>query len=521
VNVSEPNLKSPHNTLWQMVELRAALTPGRVIFVDDHERSITFDGFKARAERVAQGLLDLGVEPGSTVSWQLPSRIETLLLKTALSRLDVLQVPLLPVYREREVGFLLKETQPAFLFLPGVLKGFDHVAMAEKLTSDMPRKPRIALAYDSLPEAEVRALPPAPTDNGNERWIFATSGTTSEPKGVVHSDRSMLAAALALGERLCYSADDVSTVNFPVAHGGGLTVLMNMLAYGMKGVITETFQPATAMPLYKRHGVTLGGTGTAFYLGFLNEQRRQPGEKIIPTLRLMHGGGAPKPPALYFQVKQELGVKIAHGYGMTEGLLLAQCPPDDSDEQLANSDGLPAQGVQFRILRADGTLANVGEDGEVLVRGPMLFKRYTRADLTAKAFDADGYYRTGDFGHLRPDGRIALSGRLKDIIIRKGENISAADIENVLHQHPRVAEVAVIGLPDEARGERACAVVVTRGAERISFADMTAACEQAGLARFKIPEQLEFVDELPRNSTMKVLKTRLREEMARRPWPSR
>jgi acyl-CoA synthetase (AMP-forming)/AMP-acid ligase II len=510
---------SPHNTLWRLVEQRAAATPGRILFVDEYDRSIRFGEFKSRSERVAQGLLDLGVQPGSTVSWQLPSRLESLLLMTALSRLNVLQVPILPLYREREVGFLLRETRPAFIFLPGTLRGFDHVAMVERL--DLPERPRIELAYDSVPEAALgenaRALPPAPVDNTAERWIFATSGTTSQPKGVVHSDFSMLAASLRLAAALGCTADDVDTVNFPVAHGGGLVLLMYMLAYGMKGVLTETFNPAAAVRLYRRHGVTMAGTGTAFYIGYLAEQRRQPGEPILPKLRILHGGGAPKPPALYYQIKSEMGVKIANGLGMTEALVTSQGLPSDTDEQLANTEGKPLPDMQFRILRADGSAAGPGEDGEILVRGPMLFKRYTDSDLTAKAF-IDGFYRTGDYGHLRADGYVVVSGRLKDVIIRKGENISAQEIENVLHRHPKVAEAAVIGLPDDTRGERAVAVIVTKGDERVSIAEMAAACEAAGLARFKVPEQLEFVSELPRNSTGKVLKTRLREDMARRPW---
>ena len=325
---------------------------------------------------------------------------------------------------------------------------------------------------------------------------------------------------MALGEPLRYSSDDVDTVNFPVAHGGGMIVLMCALIYGMKGVITESFQPAAAVELYRRHGVTLAGTGTAFYMGYLAEQRRQPGVPILPKLRLMHGGGAPKPPSLYYQIREEIGVKICNGLGMTEGLMITQGLPDDSDEQLANSEGLPIKGMQIRILRADGKLAAPGEDGEILVRGPTLFKRYTRPELTAKAIDQEGFYHTGDYGHLRPDGRIVISGRLKDVIIRKGENISAQEIENVLHRHPKIAEVAVIGLPDDTRGERACAVVVPKGDERITLGEMAAACEEAGLARFKVPEQIEFVAELPRNATMKVLKARLREDMAKRPWKS-
>jgi acyl-coenzyme A synthetase/AMP-(fatty) acid ligase len=289
-----------------------------------------------------------------------------------------------------------------------------------------------------------------------------------------------------------------------------------MLILGFPSVALEAFVPTEAIDVYKRHGVTMAGGSTAFYTAFLAEQRKQPGDKIIPSLRLLSGGGAPKPPELFYEVQREIGVPIAHGYGMTECPMIAQGSPRDTDEQLANSDGAPVRGCDVKIAAPDGSRAAANVEGEVRVAGPMVCKGYTDAALNADAFDADGYFRTGDVGYLRDDGHIVLTGRIKDIIIRKGENIAAKEIEDLLYQHPKVAEVAVIGLPDAERGERVCAVVETAaGAERLAFVEMQDYCRDAGLMTQKIPEQLEFVDAMPRNATMKILKYELRDQFAK------
>jgi acyl-CoA synthetase (AMP-forming)/AMP-acid ligase II len=266
----------------------------------------------------------------------------------------------------------------------------------------------------------------------------------------------------------------------------------------------------------------MAGGSTAFYQAFLTEQRKQPGEKIIPTLRLLSGGGAAKPPEIFHEVVREIGVKVAHGYGMTEVPMISQGSPHDSDDQLINSEGKPVVGAEVRIVTADGDVAPAGVDGEVRIKGPMVCKGYTDPALTAEAFDAEGYFRTGDIGHLRPDGHLTLTGRLKDVIIRKGENISAREVEDLLYEHPKVADVAVIGLPDRERGERVCAVVEQASGEgRLELGEMVDYLKNAGLMVQKIPEQLEVVDALPRNETLrKVLKYKLREEYAAKPWKS-
>jgi acyl-CoA synthetase (AMP-forming)/AMP-acid ligase II len=278
-----------------------------------------------------------------------------------------------------------------------------------------------------------------------------------------------------------------------------------LLLRGMSAVLLESFVPESALAVFRRHGVTLSGGSTAFYQAFLGEQRKQPGTPVLPSLRALAGGGAPKPPELFWQVRRELGVPILHGYGMTECPMIASGSPSDSDEQLANTDGGPVAGCELRIV-----------DGEIRVRGPMLCHGYTDPKVTAEAFDADGFFATGDLGHVRADGHLVLTGRKKELILRKGENLSPREIEDLLQTHPSVGAVAVIGLPDPERGERVCAVVETRpGAVPLTFAAMQAHCRAAGLMTQKIPEQLEVVAALPRTATLKILKHELRERFSR------
>jgi acyl-CoA synthetase (AMP-forming)/AMP-acid ligase II len=218
-----------------------------------------------------------------------------------------------------------------------------------------------------------------------------------------------------------------------------------------------------------------------------------------------------------------MNVPILHAYGMTEAPLIAQGSPRDSDDQLMHTEGAIVPHVEVRIVKADGQIADHGEDGEVRVRGATVCLGYTSAEATAAAYDEDGFFRTGDLGHLRSDGHITLTGRLKDVIIRKGENIAAKELEDLLFEHPKVGGVAVIGLPDPERGERVCAVVELRpGAKPLTFAEMAAYLKKTGLMVQKIPEQLEIVDSLPRNeSQTKVLKHKLRERFAGKPWKAR
>jgi acyl-CoA synthetase (AMP-forming)/AMP-acid ligase II len=243
----------------------------------------------------------------------------------------------------------------------------------------------------------------------------------------------------------------------------------------------------------------------------LAEHQRLGGISPVPTLREISGGGAPKPPELYWRTKERLGAIIRHGYGMTECPMITCGARGDTDEQLACSDGAPVLGCEVLVVDADEQPVPAGVDGDILVRGPMLAKGYLRPEQTRESFRDDGFFRTGDRGLLRADGHLAITGRSKDLIIRKGENISPREVEDVLMTHPAVGAVAVIGLPDTERGERVCAVIEPAvGAAPITFS----AVVEPGLMTQKLPEQVELVDALPRNPTMKILKRVLIEQFS-------
>jgi cyclohexanecarboxylate-CoA ligase len=309
--------------------------------------------------------------------------------------------------------------------------------------------------------------------------------------------------------------NDVLLLSMPFAHIAGPDILGTALLSGCAVVLIESFVPEETAALCTRHGVTIAVGSTAFYQGLLTLQRERPDAPVIPTVRALMGGGAPKPPEIYFQVRRELGPRITHGYGMTECPMISTGTPEDTDEQLAYTDGAPVDGCEIAVRAADGTDRPPGADGEIWVRGPMLFHGYTDDALNGEAFDDEGFFRTGDVGRVRDDGHIVITDRVKDVIIRKGENISAREVEDLLYEHDAVAAVAVIGLPDVERGERVCAVVeLVADAPGLTLADVQAHCRAAGLTTQKIPEQLELVTEFPRNATLKILKPELRRRYA-------
>jgi acyl-CoA synthetase (AMP-forming)/AMP-acid ligase II len=434
----------------------------------------------------------------------------------ALARLGAVQNPVLHLYREREVAAVLRQSKPQFVLVPGVWRERDYGSMAKTLAAELPDPAVVLELGDQLPVGDPAALPPPPSDGTAMRWVYYTSGTTSEPKGARHSDQTLMAGGRGLAAALDMSAEDIGSIAFPYSHIAGPDYLLMMLSAGFAAVLIEAFVPGEAVAVYRQNGVTMCGGSTAFYQMFLAEQRKSPEVKVIPTLRIISGGGAAKPAELFYEVEREMGVKLVHGYGMTEIPMIAMGSPHDTDEQLANTEGRPVLGAEVRIVREDGTVAAPEEEGEVRVRGPVVMLGYTDAAADDAAFDEDGWFRTGDLGVLRADGHVRLTGRLKDVIIRKGENISARELEELLFAHPRVGDVAVIGVPDVERGEMVCAVVEAPAAGgAITFDEMVAYLGEAGLMRQKIPERLEIVDRLPRNETLnKVLKFKLREQFA-------
>lgn len=498
--------------LWSLIVDRAERSAGQPMLSDEHGNSLTFAEFRVRAERVAAALAAEGIGPGTIVAWQLPTRISTGLVMAALARLGAVQAPIIPIYRERETGAAVATSCAEVILVPGTWRGTDYVAMAEGL----PGHARVmTIGLDAPESADVSSLPSPPDVSDDVRWIYFTSGTSGLPKGVRHADGSLLAAARGFTLRGGIGAepDEVGGIPFPIAHVGGVIYLMTVLLAGFPAVLVEAFDPAVTAELFRSRRVTFTGGSTVFYTALLNEQRKlAPGERLLPSLRLLKGGGAPCPPSVYYAVRAELDSALAHDYGATEVPMICVASPGDTDEQLAQTEGRPIPGNRVRIVD-DGHELPVGRDGEIQVKGAAVFRGYTDQALNVAAFTADGWFRTGDLGHLRPDGHVEVTGRLKDMIIRKGENIGPVEVEALIAEHPAVAEVAVIGLPDEKRGELVCAVITTRpGAAAPTLADLVESLREAGLMPQKMPERLEIVGDIPKTGIGKLDKQTLRRQ---------
>jgi cyclohexanecarboxylate-CoA ligase len=496
-------------SFWELVVRAAERRPDDLMAVDEHDRTLTFAEYRDRAERVAAGLYQRGVRAGQTVSWMLPTWLETCLLIAALDRLGVVQNPMLPIYREREVGFITRQARTTTMITPGTWRGYDYAALAKGAVDDV-----LIVERDRvLPDADPAVLPPFVADPERIAWIFYTSGTTADPKGVKHRHGSVAAATVNMAYRMEIVPSDRAALAFPIAHIGGVNWLMAALICGCADIVIENFADATTMPTLRRHGVTLAGVTTAFHLAYLAAQRANPGERLFPAVRAYPGGAAPKPPQLHYDLVAEVGgVGIVAGFGLTEYPMCGMAAVRDHTDKLAHTEGRPSDGTELIVLDDEGNRVGPNVDGEIRIRGPHLFAGYVDPQLDVEGFDEHGWFKTGDIGHLDEDGYVVITGRLKDVINRKGENISAKEIEDLVYQHPKVVDVAVVGLPDADAGERVCAVVACApGVEALTFDELRAWLVDQKLITRKLPQQLELVDELPRNAAGKVQKHALRE----------
>ena len=277
------------SSLWELIEARAAVTPDEIMSVDEQGRTITFAEYRVAAERAAAGFSALGVGTGDVVSWQLPTWLESLTLVGALSRLGAVQNPIIPIYRQREVGFCTRQAASQLLIVPSVWRNFDYEAMAKGLQESSGGAFETLVVGDDLPEGDPAILPAPPTDGDAVRWLYSTSGTTAAPKCVMHSDAGLIAGGMGLAYALEVEPDDVGSIAFPCTHIGGPDYFVVMLAFGMPAVLIEVFDPPNTVATFARHDVTMAGGSTAFYLAFLNEQRKDPSTPVMPKLRMMNG----------------------------------------------------------------------------------------------------------------------------------------------------------------------------------------------------------------------------------------
>jgi acyl-CoA synthetase (AMP-forming)/AMP-acid ligase II len=512
--MSTARLGVPDATMWDLVVARAEATPDAIVVVDDGGDRATAAEYRTRSETLAASLAARGVHGGDCVSWILPSTVDAAVLIGALARIGAVQNPLVPIYGAKEIRFITAQAGTRLLITPGVFRGIDFTTIAREVASDV--------GFDVVEAGELfepggvasAALPPAPDDPDHVRWLFYTSGSTAEPKGVKHSDRSFIAAGLALEPAgLRPGARWAGAV--PITHIGVPSLFAAALAIGVSIHLVAVFDPVGTCEQFREWEIDMiAGVGSL--VTALLEYQGARVERQFPALRVLMTGGGPRLPGALERVRGTLGCALAPSYGMTECPIATASSPDDPDQALAEGEGRPTSGVEVRIVADDGRVVGPsaeggpGVEGEVRVKGPQLFAGYVDPALDGAAFDADGFFRSGDLGYIAAGGYLVITGRIKEVIVRNGENLSIREIEDILLQHPAVADAAAVGVTDDRTGERVCAAVVVRAGGAVDLDGIRTFCLEHRLMSQKLPEQLVTVDRIPRNAMGKVIRPELR-----------
>ncbi len=497
-----------------------------VVAVDGtgHDSILTWAELWERSGRVATTLLSFGVQRGDAVAYQLPNRLEFLTLTLGALRIGAICEPLMPIFRERELRFMLTESAAPVLVVPGSFRGHDHGEMAHELFVDLEAirdlivlgdddgepAPLEALACD---EAAVSAQRPQPSAIAQ---LLFTSGSTGEPKGVLHRHEVLDRAADAHIAHFGLRSDDVIYIPSPLAHQTGwLYGMWIAWRLGATQVIQESWEPEIAFDAIGRHGVTFTQAATPFLADLVRvaEDRR-----LVPNpLRMFVATGAAIPRDLARRARDVLGAEVGGGFGTTESCMGAGFVPGLDDERAWTSDGVALANVSLRVVDDHGRGLPPGTEGNFEIATDTLFAGYLhRPADTEAAITEDGWYRPGDLATIDADGYLRITGRVKDVINRGGEKVPVAEIEQLLYEHPAVAEVAIVAMADERLGERACAFVVLADNDiDLDFPSMQAYLDGRRVAKPYWPERLELVAELPRTPSGKIQKFVLREQARR------
>jgi acyl-CoA synthetase (AMP-forming)/AMP-acid ligase II len=423
--------------------------------------------------------------------------------------------PVLPSLREHDLAFMLKDVGSRMIFVPAEFRGHRYLPMLERVAEQLDAPPQVVvvrgdggeqMAYDSLFQ-DVRPSPPPSPDPDAVRMIMYTSGTTGSPKGVMHSHNSIHALIRQIGMHWLVEPGDRFLVASPISHiGGSIYAFECPLLLGTTAVLMERWDADEAMGHLVEERCTHMAGATPFLVQLLAAARRA--QTRLPDLKLFICGGASVPPSL---IREAAGyferAVVTRVYGSTEVPVTTVGVIDRRDvDHAAETDGRPG----IADVRLANRPAGAAGTGEVVAQGPQMLVGYVHPEDEASVFDAEGYYRTGDLGNWVDGDYLVIAGRIKDVIIRHGENISPKEVEDLLVGHPEIAEVTIVGLPDPRTGERACAIIVPSGPARPDVESLRVFLERMGVAKFKIPEQVEYWDALPRNDAGKILKHQIR-----------
>jgi cyclohexanecarboxylate-CoA ligase len=508
-------------TVDQLLTEAAARMPDKISIVADRAdreqvRVFSYRELEGLAERAASSLRKLGVGPGDVVTVQLPNWWEFVVTAFACSKIGAILNPVMPILRERELLYILKFCEAKVFIIPKLYRGFDYSMMAEGLRAELPHLKHLIVVDGegcSSFERTLLAAEPAGKNLGlrpdDMSVLMFTSGTTGEPKGVIHTSNSLIGCTKALTERFGLDVSDVLLVASPVGHMTGYAAVVLLSVYlGGTMVLQDVWEPKRGVSLMAREGVTYTAASTPFLSDICDAVKA--GAPRPASLRSFLCGGAPIPSVLIERAASELGIKVCSLWGMTEVLSGTLTEPSRASDKSPTTDGRALEGMEVRIVDFDGKPVPTGQSGRLLVRGCQMFVGYYKKP-ELKTFDAEGWFDSGDLAYMDGEGYVRISGRVKDVLIRGGENVPVVEIENLLYKHPAVAAVAVVGYPDARLGERGCAFIVPTAGTTVDLAAMQAYLAECKMAKQFWPERVELVTELPRTASGKIQKFKLRE----------
>lgn len=517
----------PNKRLCEYLDDAAALFPDKIAIVDRFGR-YTYKQFKDWVDNTALGLLHLGIEKGDVISFQLPNWKEVLILTYACTRIGAVFNAIAPIFRERDMGVMLKLAKPRIMVVPDVFRDFNHAEMIKSLWPQVPGLEKVFVVGKEIPggmesfekflntpwEEKVGKdeLKKIEVDPNSVTQLAFTSGTTGEPKGVLHTHNTVLDTIQTWKEIYGLNENDIIHMASTLGHQTGFLYGTELpIVIKGTGVYQDVWNAVEFVELVERERITMSNGAIPFLSDFLRAPNFD--KHDLSSLRLFgcFGAGLPRPLARLAHEKLP-GVFIFGGWGMTETSLCVLNRPTDPIDLICETDGRPCRGTEIKIMSNDFQRElPPGEEGELVTRGPMLTLGFLQPELAKDLFLEGGWYITGDRGYIREDGNFVMTSRSKDIIVRGGENIPVLEVENLLLEHPSIQSVAVVAVPDERLGERACACIITYPGKAFTFEDMIAWLKEKKLTRQFWPEILEVFSEFPTTASGKIQKYRLRE----------
>jgi cyclohexanecarboxylate-CoA ligase len=488
------------------------------------EIRLTYAGLGDRVDRIAAGLIERGVGKGDVVAFQLPNWWEFTALFFACNRIGAVANPLMPIFRQRELRFMMGFAEAKVAVVPALWRGFDHMAMMGEIRPDLPKLEHVFAVSGAGAESFERAFLDRPAISAAEKQKLArlrpgpndvveliyTSGTSGEPKAVMHTANTVLAPAQGFIDDIGLTGRDVMFMGSPYAHQTGFLygVLMPVML-GTKTVALDIWSARDAVPLIDREGATFSMGSTPFLSDMVNlpDDARA---RVSRMLRTWVCAGAPIPRVLVQRAKAEMDLDVLSCWGMTENAGVTITRKSDAQEKVFETDGRALPGSGVRVVDESKHSLPVDAVGHLQARGITHLVGYLKKPQL-NSIDADGWFDTGDLARMDSEGYIRIVGRTKDVIIRGGENIPVAEVENLIYRHPKVAECAVVAMPDARLGERACAFVTPKANAALDLAELTRFLAAEGMAKTYWPERLELMPQMPRTPSGKIQKFKLRE----------